>query len=207
MSTSLRLCVWSVRTLRHPPTHPFFCRSSATSCDTLENINKTPSEHSNIHHVHFIQTKLPSKNFKKCWKEVALSQRNKRTWKMTVSGIHETISPPPPLQNKVYTSTKYFWLKDSDSKCEYLGIVVGHFFPPSFTRACTTLNCLRLRFPCTAHRFASNRQFYKGSEGRTYLEPPMQPCDRLAPTLSIVPRHSSRVEKLRTTSKIFQACS
>ena len=28
--------------------------------DTLENINKTPSEHSNIHHVHFIHTKLPS---------------------------------------------------------------------------------------------------------------------------------------------------
>ena len=59
--------------------------------DTLENINKTLSEHSKIHNVHFIQTKLPStQKVKKCWKENVLSDRNKRTWKMTAPGNHET---------------------------------------------------------------------------------------------------------------------
>ena len=110
------------------------------------------------------------------------------------------LSPTPYQKTNLMQNTSTF------DYGEYLGIVLGLFFPSSFTRACTTLNCLRLRFPCTVHRFASNCQFYEGSEGRTYLEPPMKPCDWLAPTLSIIPRHSSRVGKLRTTSKIFRAC-
>ena len=46
-----------------------------------------------------------------------------------------SISPPPPLQKKIYASTKYlyFWLKSSHSTCEYLGFVVRLFFPSPFT--------------------------------------------------------------------------
>ena len=103
-----------------------------------------------------------------------------------------SISPPSPSPKiKVYTSTKclYFWLKDVVlSFLIYVDLLVSPFV---WTVRCSTLKC----------------QFCKGSEGRTYLEPLLQPCDWLGPTLSIILRHSSRVEKLRTTSKIFRACS
>ena len=67
--------------------------------DTLENINKTPSEHSNIHHVHLIHTKLPS-----------LQKVNKVEKKMRYqTGTHE-------LEKRLPVSVDFTGLTSSPSR-------------------------------------------------------------------------------------------